>query len=161
MKKKPIIPPPNGNSAAETSFTVQKIYTKDLSFESPNTPEVFKLNWEPVIDMHLTNEATPLTDDLFEVVLSLTLTVKVGEQTAYLTEVEQAGIFLIKNIPKSVVSRLLATSCLNILFPFARELIADLVMRGGFSQLLLAPVNFDALYMQQQEMENAKSEVKH
>lgn len=144
-------------------FSIQKIYIKDISFETTNTPDAFKMDWKPVVDMHVTNEATPLGEDLFEVVLSVTLTVKIDDKTIYLIEINQAGIFLIKSIPEDLVGRMLATSCANILFPFAREAVSDIVVRGGFPQLLLTPVNFDALYEQQrkQASEQAKESTTH
>jgi len=144
-------------------FSIQKIYIKDISFETTNTPDVFKMDWKPVVDMHITNEATPLGEDLFEVVLSVTLTVKIDDKTIYLIEVNQAGIFLIKSIPEDLIGRMLATSCANILFPFAREAVSDIVVRGGFPQLLLTPVNFDTLYEQQrkQASEQAKESTTH
>ena len=136
---------------AEAQFSIQKVYVKDLSFETPNSPEVFKMEWKPVVDMHLTNEATPLGDHLYDVVLSVTITVKIGDATVYLIEVNQAGVFFINKIPEDVIERMLATVCPNILFPFAREAVSDIVTRGGFPQLLLSPVNFDALYLQQKQ----------
>tara|TARA_B100001996_G_scaffold381696_1_gene371670 strand:+ start:1578 stop:2057 length:480 start_codon:yes stop_codon:yes gene_type:complete len=144
-------------------FSIQKIYIKDISFETTNTPDAFKMDWKPVVDMHITNEATPLGEDLFEVVLSVTLTVKIDDKTIYLVEINQAGIFLIKSIPEDLIGRMLATSCANILFPFAREAVSDIVVRGGFPQLLLSPVNFDALYEQQrkQASEQAKESTTH
>jgi preprotein translocase subunit SecB len=140
----------NIKEPTDAQFSIQKVYVKDLSFETPNSPDIFKMEWKPVVDMHMTNEATPIGDDLYDVVLSITLTVKLEEKTAYLVEINQAGIFLIKNIPDDVIERMLATVCANILFPFTREAVSDTVTRGGFPQLLLSPVNFDALYAQQQ-----------
>jgi len=147
----------------DTQFSIQKIYIKDISFETPNSPDTFKMEWKPVVDMHITNEATPLGEDLFDVVLSVTITVKIDDKIVYLVEINQAGIFLIKNIPEDVLGRMLATSCANILFPFAREAISDIVTRGGFPQLLVSPVNFDALYEQQkkQAAEQAKQNTTH
>ena len=145
----------NAQEPTEAQFLVQKVYVKDISFETPNTPEVFRMEWKPVVDMNMSNEATPLGDNLFDVVLSVTLTVKIGDKTAYLVEINQAGIFMIKNLPEDVVGRMLAIVCANILFPFAREAVSDIVTRGGFPQLLLSPVNFDALYAQQQEQQPA------
>ena len=147
----------------DTQFSIQKIYIKDISFETPNSPDIFKMEWKPVVDMHITNEATPLGEDLFDVVLSVTITVKIDDKIVYLVEINQAGIFLIKNIPGDVLGRMLATSCANILFPFAREAISDIVTRGGFPQLLVSPVNFDALYEQQkkQAAEQAKQNTTH
>ena len=137
----------------DAQFSIQKVYVKDLSFETPHSPEIFKAEWQPGMDMHLTNEGRALGDALYEVVLSITLTVKLDQQTAYLVEVNQAGIFLIDQIPEPVIERMLATVCPNILFPFARETVSDVVSRGGFPQLLLAPVNFEALYLQQQQQQ--------
>jgi preprotein translocase subunit SecB len=146
---------------ADAQFSIQKVYVKDVSFETPNSPEVFKMEWKPVVNMHMTNEATPLGENLFDVVLSITLTVKLEDKVAYLVEINQAGIFLINNIPEDVIDRMLATVCANILFPFAREAVSDLVNRGGFPQLLLSPVNFDALYAQQQQADQPESGSTH
>ncbi len=152
----------NLQESNDAQFSIQKVYVKDSSFETPNSPEIFKMEWKPVVDMHMTNEANPVGDNLFDVVLSLTLTVKIEDKVAYLVEINQGGIFLINNIPDDVIERMLATVCANILFPFAREAIADIVTRGGFPQLLLSPVNFDALYAQQQQQaEQPESETTH
>lgn len=132
-------------------FLIQKVYVKDLSFETPNSPQIFQKQWQPVVNMDLASSATALNDSNFEVVLSITVTVTIETQTVYLVEVQQAGIFHIVDLPQEVVGRMLATMCPNILFPFARETVSDLVTRGGFPQFLLAPVNFDALYLQQQQ----------
>lgn len=143
---------------ADAQFAIQKVYVKDISFETPNSPEIFKMEWKPSVDMHMTNEAKPVGDNLYDVVLSITLTVKLEEKTAYLVEINQAGIFFINNIPDDVIERMLATVCANILFPFAREAVSDIVNRGGFPQLLLSPVNFDALYVQQQQQAEQQPE---
>lgn len=132
-------------------FAIQKVYVKDLSFETPNSPQIFQKAWQPVVNMDLSSSAVALDETSFEVVLSVTVTVTIETQTVYLVEVQQAGIFRLAEVPREVIERMLATVCPNILFPFARETVADLVMRGGFPQLLLAPVNFDALYLQQQQ----------
>jgi preprotein translocase subunit SecB len=148
----------NSQEPNDAQFLVQKVYVKDISFETPNSPDVFKMEWKPVVDMHMTNNATPLGDDHFDVVLSVTLTVKLGDKTAYLVEINQAGIFMIKNLPDDVIERMLSIVCANILFPFAREVVSDIVTRGGFPQLLLSPVNFDALYAQQQQQQQAAAQ---
>ncbi len=138
----------------EGQFAIQKVYIKDISFETPYSPEIFADEWAPTVNMNLSSEATRLKEelgDLYEVVLTVTVTVNIGEKTAYLIEVQQAGIFHIKGFPEEMVSRMVSTICPNILFPFAREVVSDLVTRGGFPQLLLAPVNFEALYAQQQQ----------
>jgi len=131
-------------------FAIQKIYVKDLSFETPNSPQVFQIQWQPLVNMDLASSATTLENGYYEVVLSITVTVTVESQTVYLVEVQQAGIFMLSEMPQEIIGRMLATVCPNILFPFAREVVSDLVTRGGFPQLILAPVNFDALYLQQQ-----------
>ena len=133
---------------AQGQFGIQKIYIKDLSFETPHSPAIFQEQWNPSVNMDVSNSASALSDKLYEVVLAVTVTVSSGEKTVYLVEAQQAGIFHIEGFPKEVLNRILATMCPNILFPFAREVIADLAMRGGFPQLLLAPMNFEALYLQ-------------
>ncbi len=142
----------------EAQFAIQKIYVKDISFETPNSPEVFKMEWKPEVDMNLTSETKSIGDNLYDVVLSITVTVKVGDKTAYLVEIQQAGIFLIDKVPEDLIKQMVATACPNILFPFAREVVTDIITRGGFPQLLLSPVNFDALYMQQQQLQQKKQQ---
>lgn len=138
-------------------FSIQKIYVKDVSFETPHSPLIFTEEWAPKVDLQLASQARAVNEDLTEVVLTITLTTRLGEKTAYLVETHVAGIFLIKEFPGEVVERMVATVCPNILFPFARELVCDLVTRGGFPQLLLAPVNFDALYAQQKQQQEMKA----
>jgi len=137
------------DNTQQGQFGIQKIYVKDISFETPNSPHIFREPWNPQVNMDIANSTTRLSEDLHEVVLSVTVTVSFAEKTVYLTEIQQAGIFHMTGFPDEIQGRMLATVCTNILFPFAREVIADLVMRGGFPQLLLAPVNFEALYLQQ------------
>ena len=146
------------NGPDDAQFLVQKVYVKDISFETPNTPEIFKMEWRPDVEMNMNNKAIPIGDAHFDVVLTVTLTVKVGDKTAYLIEINQAGIFMIRNLPADVIDRMLAIVCANILFPFVRETVSDVVTRGGFPQLLLAPVNFDALFEQEQAEGKAQLE---
>lgn len=138
---------------AEQIFKIQRIYLKDVSYESPQTPAVFatNTNWQPQVSLHLNTESTKLENDLYESVLTVTATVKLGEETAYLTEVKQAGLFLIQGFTEERLAPMLGSFCPNLLFPFAREAIGSLVQKGGFPQLLLDPVNFDALYAQHVE----------
>lgn len=136
------------NNAVEKQFSIQKIYTKDLSFETPNTPSIFTAKWEPAVDFNLATNVSPLEQNLFEVTLKVTITVKCADVTAYLVEVNQAGIFALGGFTDQEMGPMMGSFCPNILFPYAREAISDLVTRGGFPQLLLAPVNFDALYAQ-------------
>jgi len=143
----------------QPEFGIQRIYTKDISFESPNTPAVFLKDWEPELNMDLSTKTTPLDADHYEVVLTVTVQVKMKEDTVFLAEVHQAGIFLAKGFSQEEMKPMLGSFCPNVLYPYAREAVTDLVIRGGFPQLYLAPVNFDALYQQQEQ--EASDEVKH
>ena len=134
--------------AKAKQFSIQKIYTKDISFETPNSPKIFTEKWEPTVDFNLGTNVETIENSLFEVSLSVTVTVKCKETVAYLVEVAQSGIFSIENFSEEEVGPMLGSYCPNILFPYAREVVSDLVTKGGFPQLLLAPVNFDALYAQ-------------
>ena len=148
------------NNAKE--FGIQKVYIKDVSFETPNSPEIFKEQWQPDINLQLNNNTKSLDDSIHEVVLTLTVTAKIGEKTAFLIEVQQAGIFNIKGYSEQEMGAMAGAYCPNILFPYARETISDLVTRGGFPQLLLAPINFDALYQQHlQQGEVSEETVTH
>lgn len=132
----------------EKQFSIQKIFTKDISFETPNSPKIFTEKWEPTVDFNLGTNVETLEDALFAVSLSVTVTVKCGETTAYLVEVTQSGIFSLAGFSEQEMGPMVGSFCPNILFPYAREVVSDLVAKGGFPQLLLAPVNFDALYTQ-------------
>lgn len=132
----------------EKQFSIQKIYTKDISFETPNSPKVFTEKWEPKVDFNLGTNVQSLENSLYEVTLTITVTVKCGETTAYLVEVCQAGIYSLAGFTDEEMGPMIGSFCPNILFPYAREVVSDLVAKGGFPQLLLAPVNFDALYAQ-------------
>jgi len=132
----------------EKQFTIQKIYIKDISFETPNSPKTFTEKWEPSVEFNLSTHAEALEKSLYEVVLSVTITVKIVNTTAYLVEVNQAGVFTISGFSDQEMGPMIGSFCPNILFPYAREAVSDLVNKGGFPQLLLAPVNFDALYAQ-------------
>lgn len=136
------------NTTEEKQFSIQKIFTKDISFETPNSPKIFTEKWEPTVDFNLGTNVEAIEDTLFEVSLSVTVTVKCKESTAYLVEVTQSGIFSLAGFSEQEMGPMVGSFCPNILFPYAREVISDLVAKGGFPQLLLAPVNFDALYAQ-------------
>jgi len=135
-------------AAKGPEFGLQRIYVKDLSFEAPHAPQVFTENWQPQVNVGLNTQVTPLGNDHLEVVLVVTVTVKSGEKTAYHVEVQQAGIFVARDVPEQDRGPLVGIVCPNILFPYAREVISDLVSRGSFPQMLLAPVNFEGLYVQ-------------
>ncbi len=141
-------------NAGDKQFAIQKIYLKDVSFETPNSPDIFTKEWQPEINLNLTSDAKQIGDNVYEVVVSLTVTAKLGDQTAYLCEVQQAGIFTMGGFTEEETSPMLGAFCPNILYPYAREAISSLVRKGGFPQLELAPINFDALYAQKvQEMQ--------
>jgi preprotein translocase subunit SecB len=130
---------------------IQKIYTKDISFETPSSPEVFREEWKPELDLQLTNEYKQLDDNNHDVTLVATVTAKLGDKTAFLIEVKQSGIFSLIGYSNEEIAPLIGNHCPTILFPYIREVISDIVLKGGFPQLVLAPVNFDALYMNQVE----------
>jgi preprotein translocase subunit SecB len=140
----------------QARFVIQKIYTKDISFETPNSPEIFRDEWKPQLDLQLGNEYAQIDDDNHEITLTVTVTAKVGDKVAFLIEVKQAGIFTLTGYSDQEMGPLVGSYCPNTLFPFAREVISDVVLKGGFPQLVLAPVNFDALYMNQ--IEQAKNQ---
>ena len=143
----------NTEAAAEEAqgpqFSLQRIYVRDLSFEAPKSPAIFRQQWEPSVALDLNTRQKPLEGDFFEVVLTLSVTVKNAEEVAFIAEVQQAGIFLIKNLDQASMSHTLGAFCPNLLFPYARETLDSLVVRGSFPALMLAPVNFDALYAQE------------
>ncbi len=146
--------------AEEKQFSIQKIYTKDISFETPNSPKIFTQKWEPQVEFNLANHVDSVEENVYEVTLTVTVTVKCGESTAYLAEVCQAGIFVLNNFTEQEKAPMLGSYCPTILFPYAREAVSDLVIRGGFPQLLLAPVNFEAMYaqhMQNQQQNQAET----
>lgn len=130
-------------------FSLQRIYVRDLSFEAPKSPEIFRQEWSPSVELDLNTRQKPLEGDFHEVVLTLSVTVKTAGETAFIAEVQQAGIFLISGLDVAAMSHTLGAFCPNILFPYAREALDNLVTRGSFPALMLAPVNFDALYAQE------------
>ena len=139
----------NQQEQPQQQFAMQRIYNKDISFESPSTPGVFKKKWQPQVNVDLNTKSDKVDDQgNFEVVLTITITAKVEEETAFLIEVKQAGIFFITGFEGEDLRRILGTAAPNILFPYARESIDTICVKGGFPPVMLAPVNFDALYQQ-------------
>ncbi|GMM69557.1 protein-export chaperone SecB [Alteromonas sp. MTD1] len=141
----------NGDAAAAQpqqgpQFNIQRIFTKDISFESPNAPAVFMKEWKPEIKLDIDTSTNKLDENVYEVVLSVTVTAMLGEETGFLCEVQQAGIFQIGEMPDQAKAHTLGSFCPNMLFPYARETISNLVNRGTFPPLNLAPVNFDAIF---------------
>ena len=146
-----------GTQEQQQQFAMQRIYSKDLSFESHSTPEVFQKQWQPKVNVDLNTKSDAIDEEgNFEVVLTITITAKIEEETAFLVEVQQAGIFFITGFEGEDLRRILGTAAPNILFPYAREAIDSVCVKGGFPPVMLAPVNFDALY--QQALAQAQSE---
>lgn len=143
--------PQGTNQATGPQFALQRIYLKDSSFESPRSPLIFQVKWSPKINFDIKTRSSKIQDDVYEVVLVLTAEAQVEEQAAFLVEVHQAGIFTAKDFEDVQLEQLLATVCPNILFPYAREAVDNLVIKGSFPALMLAPINFDALYAQQKQ----------
>ena len=133
----------------QQQFAMQRIYNKDISFESPSTPDIFRKQWQPKVNVDLNTKSDKVDEQgNYEVVLTITITAKVEDETAFLVEVQQAGIFMITGFEGEDLRRILGTAAPNILFPYARENIDSLCVKGGFPPVMLAPVNFDALYQQ-------------
>ncbi len=149
-----------GQGAAQADqprFSVMKLFIKDVSFESPSSPEIFQNPGEPELKLNLNQRVKSLEDNNYEVILTVTVTCKVGEQTAYLAEVQQGGLFNIVGFEPEQAQATLGSYCPAILFPYARQQISDLVLHGGFQPLLLQPVNFDQLYAEQIRRQQAEA----
>lgn len=137
------------NAPAEKKISIQKIYLKDFSFESPQTPQVFtEGKWDPKTNLNLRSTHSAGTGELHEVVLTLTVETKHEDKTLFLIELQQAGLFQIAGYNEQEFAAVVGSFCPNLLFPYAREAISGIVSRGGFPELLLQPINFDALYAQ-------------
>jgi preprotein translocase subunit SecB len=139
----------------QPSFQIEKIYVKDASLEIPGAPQVFLEAQGPQLEIQVRNESAQFADGLYEVAVTVTVTAKAGEKTLFLAEAAQAGIFSVRGVPQEDLEPLLAVACPTILYPYARETISDLVTRGGFPPVLLAPVSFEALYAQRMQQQQA------
>ena len=147
---------PDAN-AQQQRFQIQKIYIKDLSLETPNSPTVFlqQQNWKPRVDVQVNVDTNTLSKDVHEVIITLTVTAAQDEKTAYLIELQQAGVFTVMNFPDT--APMIGAYCPNLLFPYARETVDNLLLKAGFPPLQIAPVNFEALYMQRKQAEQEKT----
>jgi preprotein translocase subunit SecB len=142
----------NGAASAQqptAQLVLQKIYLKDASFEAPNAPRIFQEEGQPNLQLNLSQKVSTLAENVYEVVLSLTLTCALAEKNAYLVEVQQAGIFGITGFDPTNLEAVLSTYCPNTLFPYARQVISEMVQNGGFPPYLLQPINFEQLYAEQ------------
>ncbi len=133
---------------SQQEFVLQRVYLKDLSFESPGAPNVFRKEYRPAVNVDLRTQSNAMDNDAFEVTLTITITAKLQEETAFLIEVQQCGIFSIRGIADEELRRILGIYCPNVLFPYARETIDNVVTKGTFPALMLAQVNFEGLYAQ-------------
>ncbi|MEI6893191.1 MAG: protein-export chaperone SecB [Colwellia sp.] len=154
VEKKEVVKSETAKESPE--FAIQRIYIKDVSFETPNSPAVFQLEWKPEIKLDIDTRSTKLGDNTYEVVLSVTVTATVEGKTAFLAEVQQAGIFTIGNLPEAQLSHTIGAFCPTTLFPYVRETVSSLVNRGSFPQFNLTPVNFDGLYASYLQQRAAK-----
>ena len=152
------VAPATNEEQAGPQFAIQRVYTKDVSFETPNSPAIFQKDWQPEIQLDLDTRSNKLADNTYEVVLAVTVTATVEGQTAFLAEVQQAGIFTIGNLPEAALAHTIGSFCPTTLFPYARESVANLVNRGSFPQLNLAPVNFEALFASYVKQRAAEAE---
>ncbi|WP_168016654.1 protein-export chaperone SecB [Halomonas salinarum] len=150
----------SGEQQNQPQFSLQRIYVKDISFESPNSPGVFQQPFKPKVSLDLNTTSSQVGEGLYEVVIKVTAQVSHSEtgNTSFLAEIEQAGLFRIANIEGEQLEHTLGAFCPNLLFPYARECIDNLVNRGGFPPLMLAPVNFEAMYAQKKQRQAQASE---
>jgi len=142
---------PQDAQPAQPTFQIEKLYVKDVSLEVPNAPQVFMQAESPQLEIQVRNEASQFSEGLYEVVVTVTVTARAGEKTMFLAEAAQAGIFTVRGIPPADLEPLIAVGCPTILYPYVRETISDLVTRAGFPPVVLAPVSFEALYLQQKQ----------
>jgi preprotein translocase subunit SecB len=148
MKNEQITTDNVASNGSGHEFSIQRIYVKDISFEAPNIQEIFQVEWEPQIDLNLDMDSKKISDDIYETLLHITVTVKLKDKLAFLVETKQAGIFTIKGFTEEQLDHTLNSYCPNVLFPYARELISETITRGSFPPLYIAPINFDALYQE-------------
>lgn len=140
------------------TFAIEKFYVKDVSLEVPNAPKIFLERETPKIEVQLNTAGGTFDKNLYEALLTVTVTAKINDKTMFLVEVCQAGIFRIEGVSDKDVQTVLAVTCQNILFPYAREAVSDVIIRAGFPPVLLSPVNFEALYQHQQQAQQTKNE---
>jgi preprotein translocase subunit SecB len=143
---------------AAQQFALQRIYVKDISFETPGGIEVFRQAWKPRVNLEMNTRQNKIDDQNFEVILTLSVTASQEDKTAFIVEIQQAGIFYVAGLEEQQLRQVLATVCPSILFPYAREAIDSLVVRGSYPPLMLAPVNFDALYLQAMRQQQEKAQ---
>lgn len=149
---------PQAADSSAPQFAIVRLYLKDVSFETPNSPDIFNENFQPEIKLQFGTSVNPLPNNLYEVVLNVTVTSKEGDKTGFLVEVQQAGIFHLSGLEDAQRDHTLGAYCPNILFPYLREAVSDLVSKGSFPQLILTPVDFESIYMQKMNKMNPSAE---
>ncbi|NBS26384.1 MAG: protein-export chaperone SecB [Gammaproteobacteria bacterium] len=154
IQQNPAVQP--GSDPSQQRFGVQRVYIKDVSFEAPDTPDVFRRQYNPQVNFSINNRSNQIEDGIYEVVLRLTADVKQDDKTVFLVEIEQAGIFEIRGVEGEQLEQVLTITCPNVLFPYGREAIDALVTRGSFPALLLAPINFENIYLQAKQQQQAQ-----
>ena len=149
--------------SAQPSFSVEKLFVKDLSIEVPNAPKIYLEREAPQIEIQMNNAANPIDDGFYEVLLTVTVSAKLGDKSVFLVEATQGGVFQIRNVPQQEMNVVLGVTCPNILFPYVREVVSDAVVRAGFPPVVLAPMNFEAIYQarQQSQAQAAASPTTH
>ncbi|MDO8988738.1 MAG: protein-export chaperone SecB [Sideroxyarcus sp.] len=155
----------NAQSNTQPVFNIEKLYVKDMSLEVPNAPAIFLERENPQIDLQLNSQAAPVEDGVFDVTVTVTVTAKLPtkDKVLFLIEAKQSGVFQIRNLPAEEMETVLAVVCPNILYPYLREVVSDMAVRAGFSPVVLNPINFEAIYLQQKQQKQAQSTeaVKH
>jgi len=155
----------NAQPNTQPIFNIEKLYVKDLSLEIPNAPGIFLERENPQIDLQLNTQAAPLEEGVFDVTVTVTVTAKLPtkDKVLFLIEAKQSGIFQVRNLPAEEMETVLAVVCPNILYPYLREVVSDISVRGGFAPVLLNPINFEAIYLQQKQQNQAQATepVKH
>jgi preprotein translocase subunit SecB len=149
----------NAQANPQPVFNIEKLYVKDMSLEVPNAPQIFLDRDAPKIDVQLHSEAAAVEDGVFDVTVTATVTAKVSEKdkVVFLIEAKQSGIFQVRNLPATEIETVLAVVCPNILYPYLREVVSDMAVRAGFSPVMLNPINFEAIYLQQKQQNQAQA----
>ena len=143
---------PQGNQPV---FSIEKLYVKDLSVEVPGAPQIYQQREAPQVEVSMNNSGKPVSDGYYEVVINLTVTAKIKDKTVFLVEVAYGGVFQVRNVPEAEIDMVMGVTCPNILFPYLREVVSETVSRAGFPPVILAPMNFEAIYKARQQ-EGAK-----
>lgn len=143
--------------AQQPVFNIEKLFVKDLSLEVPNAPDIYLERQAPQIDVNMSTESRAMGEDMYYTGITVTVTAKVGDKTMFLVECTQGGVFRIQNVPQDQIPMVLGIGCPNIVFPYLREAVSDVVIRAGFPPLLLNPVNFEALFLQQQQAQQEQA----